>query len=137
MCLAGREAETLVLGEVSNGAGVGPASDLAQATVLAAQMELNWSFGESGLAWQDVSQLDFQKLPPKTQHRIEAHLQEAETAVRALLNDNIAILKKIAAELVQKKELTRMDLLSLSKRLSSESPNDEDAMHSAHLIASS
>lgn len=137
MCLAGREAETLVLGEVSNGAGVGPASDLAQATVLAAQMELNWSFGESGLAWQDVSPLDFQKLPPKTQHRIEAHLQEAETAVRALLNDNIAILKNIAAELVQKKELTRMDLLSLSKRLSSEAPNDADEMPSAHLIASS
>ena len=137
MCLAGREAETLVLGEVSNGAGVGPASDLAQATVLAAQMELNWSFGESGLAWQDVSQLDFQKLPGKTQQRIEAHLQEAETAVRALLNDNIDMLKNIAAELVQKKELTRMDLLSLSKRLSSEAPNDADEMPSAHLIASS
>ena len=84
MCLAGREAETLVLSEVSNGAGVGPASDLAQATVLATQMELNWSFGESGLAWQDVSQMDFRKLPLKTQQRIEAHLQEAETAVRAL-----------------------------------------------------
>ena len=137
MCLAGREAETLVLGEVSNGAGVGPASDLAQATVLAAQMELNWSFGESGLAWQDVSQLDFQKLPGKTQQRSEAHLQEAETAVRALLNDNIDMLKNIAAELVQKKELTRMDLLSLSKRLSSEAPNDADEMPSAHLIASS
>jgi len=137
MCLAGRAAERLVLGEVSNGAGVGPASDLAQATVLAAQMELNWSFGESGLAWQDVSPLDFQKLPPKTQHRIEVHLQEAETAVRALLNDNIAILKKIAAELVQKKELTRMDLLSLSKCLSSNAAKDDDEIPSAHLIARS
>ena len=137
MCLAGRAAETLVLGEVSNGAGVGPASDLAQATVLAAQMELNWSFGESGLAWQDVSQLDFQKLPPKTQHRIEAHLQDAETAVRALLNDNISSLKNIAAELVQKKELTRMDLLSLSKRLSSNAAKADHEIPSAHLTASS
>jgi hypothetical protein len=38
---------------------------------------------------------------------------------------------------VQKKELTRMDLLSLSKRLSSEAPNDADEMPSAYLIASS
>ncbi|WP_448329763.1 AAA family ATPase [Sulfitobacter sp. M13] len=137
MCLAGRAAERLVLGEVSNGAGVGPASDLAQATVLAAQMELNWSFGESGLAWQDVSQMDFRKLPLKTQQRIEAHLQEAETAVRALLKDNIDMLKNIAAELVQRKELTRMDLLSLSKIVSFNAPTDDNGMPSEFLIASS
>ncbi|MEQ3745747.1 AAA family ATPase [Sulfitobacter litoralis] len=137
MCLAGREAETLVLSEVSNGAGVGPASDLAQATVLATQMELNWSFGESGLAWQDVSQMDFRKLPLKTQQRIEAHLQEAETAVRALLKDNIDMLKNIAAELVQRKELTRMDLLSLSKLVSFNAPTDDNGMPSEFLIASS
>ncbi|HDZ53322.1 hypothetical protein LCGC14_0325590 [marine sediment metagenome] len=137
MCLAGREAERLVLGEVSNGAGVGPASDLAQATGLAAQMELNWSFGESGLVWQDVSQLDFRKLPGKTQQRIEGHLQEAETAVRALLSENIDILKNIATELVQKKELTRIDLLNLSKNLSFNAPIDDNGMPSEFLIASS
>lgn len=79
MCLAGRAAETLVLDEVSNGAGIGQTSDLAQATMLAAQMELNWSFGDAGLAWQDANQLNFQMLPIRTQQRIEAHLHAADT----------------------------------------------------------
>ena len=81
--------------------------------------------------------MDFRKLPLKTQQRIEAHLQEAETAVRALLKDNIDMLKNIAAELVQRKELTRMDLLSLSKLVSFNAPTDDNGMPSEFLIASS
>lgn len=124
MCLAGCAAETLVLDEMSNGAGIGPTSDLAQATMLAAQMQLNWSFGDAGLAWQDASQLNFQMLPIRTQRRIEVHLQAADAAVRTLLKENLHTLKSIAAELIHKRELTQADLKKLSKRLSSGSMNE-------------
>ncbi|MEP1316766.1 MAG: hypothetical protein ABJK83_09155, partial [Parasphingorhabdus sp.] len=113
-----------VLDEVSNGAGIGPTSDLAQATMLAAQMELSWSFGDAGLAWQDASQLNFQMLPIRAQRRIEAHLQAADAAVRTLLRENLNTLKVIAAELIHKRELTQSDLEKLSKRLSSGSMNE-------------
>jgi cell division protease FtsH len=85
MCLAGLAAETLVLGELSNGAGVGPTSDLAQATMLAAQMEFNWSFGESGIAWHEVKPSSLHALPVSKQRRIEVHLHAADAAVRTLL----------------------------------------------------
>ncbi|WP_339638984.1 AAA family ATPase [uncultured Sulfitobacter sp.] len=124
MCLAGRAAEILVLDEVSNGAGIGQTSDLAQATMLAAQMQLNWSFGDAGLAWQDANQMNFQMLPIRTQRRIEAHLQAADAAVRTVLKENLHTLKSIAAELIHKRELTQVDLKNLSKRLSSGSRNE-------------
>ena len=124
MCLAGRAAEALVLDEMSNGAGIGPTSDLAQATMLAAQMQLNWSFGDAGLAWQDANQMNFQMLPIRTQRRIEAHLQAADAAVRTLLKENLHTLKTIAAELIDKRELTQADLTNLSMRLSSGSMNE-------------
>ena len=117
MCLAGRAAERLVLGEAANGAGLGLTSDLAQATKLALEMEMNWSFRGADLVWQDVSQVDFDRLPLRTQCRIRAHLQSAERAVSRLLEENLHSLKRIAAELICRRELTGRDLDELSKDL--------------------
>ena len=117
MCLAGRTAETLVLGEAANGAGLGAASDLAQATRLALEMDLNWSFGGADLIWRDASQVDFDRLPIRTQRRIQATLQDAELAVSSLLKEHLNGLKRIAAELICRRELTRSDLDELSKDL--------------------
>ena len=117
MCLAGRVAETLVLGEAANGAGLGAASDLAQATRLALEMDLNWSFGGADLIWRDASQVDFDRLPIRTQRRIQATLQDAELAVSSLLKEHLNGLKRIAAELICRRELTRSDLDELSKDL--------------------
>ncbi|WP_093928887.1 hypothetical protein [Sulfitobacter dubius] len=117
MCLAGRAAEALVLGEVSNGAGLGPTSDLAQATKLALEMDLNWSFGGADLVWRDASQVDFDRLPIRTQQRLRATLQDAEVAVSSLLEENLHSLKRIAAELICKRELTGRGLDELSKDL--------------------
>ena len=137
MCLAGRAAETLVLGEVSNGAGVGPTSDLAQATMLAAQMEFNWSFGESGMAWHEVKPSSLHALPVSKQRRIEAQLHAADAAVRTLIQENLHTLKDIAAELIHKRELTQTDLVNLSKRLSSEASNDDPRSPSESPLTSS
>jgi cell division protease FtsH len=117
LCLAGRAAETVVLGEAANGAGIGPKSDLAQATGLALAMELNWCFGDADLVWQDVSQLTFEGLPRETQRRVRAHLQDAQRDVDSLLEANLDSLQKITAELLCKRELTQSDLHVLSKRL--------------------
>jgi len=117
MCLAGRAAEVLVLGEAANGAGLGLTSDLAQATKLALEMEINWSFRGADLVWQDVSQVDFDRLPLRTQCRIRAHLQSAERAVSSLLEENLDSLKRIAAELICRRELTSRDLDELFKNL--------------------
>ena len=117
MCLAGRAAETLVLGEAANGAGLGAASDLAQATRLALEMDLNWSFGGADLIWRDASQVDFDRLPIRTQRRIQATLQDAELAVSSLLKEHLNGLKRIAAELICRRELTRSDLDELSNDL--------------------
>ena len=117
MCLAGRVAETLVLGEAANGAGLGAASDLAQATRLALEMDLNWSFGGADLVWRDASQVDFDRLPIRTQRRLRATLQDAEVAVSSLLEENLHSLKRIAAELICRRELTGRDLDELSRDL--------------------
>ncbi|MEQ5828862.1 AAA family ATPase [Sulfitobacter sp. NFXS29] len=117
MCLAGRAAETLVLGEAANGAGLGAASDLAQATRLALEMDLNWSFGGADLVWRDASQVDFDRLPIRTQRRLRATLQDAEVAVSSLLEENLHSLKRIAAELISRRELTGRDLDELSRDL--------------------
>lgn len=115
MCLAGRAAERLVLGEAANGAGLGAASDLAQATRLALEMDLNWSFGSADLVWRDARQVDFDRLPLSTQRRIEAQLQHADMAVSNLLANNLHGLNRIATELICRRELTQSDLNELSK----------------------
>ncbi|MFG6547023.1 AAA family ATPase [Sulfitobacter sp. 1A13730] len=115
MCLAGRAAERLVLGEAANGAGLGAASDLAQATRLALEMDLNWSFGSADLVWRDARQVDFDRLPLSTQRRIEAQLQHADMAVSNLLANNLHGLNRLATELICRRELTQSDLNELSK----------------------
>ena len=104
-----------MLGEAANGAGLGAASDLAQATRLALEMDLNWSFGSADLVWRDARQVDFDRLPLSTQRRIEAQLQHADMAVSNLLANNLHGLNRIATELICRRELTQSDLNELSK----------------------
>ncbi|WCE68643.1 AAA family ATPase (plasmid) [Sulfitobacter faviae] len=117
LCLAGRAAEKLVLGQAANGAGIGPDSDLAQATRIALEMEFNWCFRSADLVWQNVNQLHFERLPREAQQRVRAHLQNADEAVSRLLKANLPSLKKVAAELICERELSQADLEALSKHL--------------------
>ncbi|MGJ8547519.1 MAG: AAA family ATPase [Sulfitobacter sp.] len=118
MLLAGRAAEVLMLGRPSNGAGLGPNSDLAQAIKLAAAIELQWGFGEAGLTWFDVDSADLHTLPPRVQQRIHAHISAADKAAHKMLAQNLCHLEQIAAELLQKRELNRVDLDRIAKRIS-------------------
>lgn len=117
MFLAGRAAEALLLEQPSNGAGLGSASDLAQATRLAAAIELQWAFGQSGLIWHDVGAANLQTLPTKVQQRIHAHIERASKEVHRMLAQNVDHLKYIASDLVQRRELHQVDLERLAKRI--------------------
>lgn len=117
MLLAGRAAEVLLLEQPSNGAGLGPSSDLAQATKLAAAIEVQFGFGGTGLTWFDVDSANLQLLPAKVQKRIHAHLSTADKAVSKMLVQNISDLKQISAELMQRRELHPVDLQRIAKRI--------------------
>jgi len=119
LCLAGRAAERLILGEAANGAGVGLTSDLAQATRLALKIELNWAFDGADLIWQDVDHVTFASLHSEQQRRVSTHLQNAHSEVCRLLKANLHSLEEITAELMRRRELTREDIAQLSKSLSS------------------
>lgn len=119
LCLAGRAAERLILGEAANGAGVGPTSDLAQATRLALKIELNWSFDGADLIWQDVDRVTLASLSSEQHRRVRTHLQKAHNEVTQLLKTNLHSLEEISTELMRRREFTHEDISQLSRSLSS------------------
>ena len=119
LCLAGRAAERLKFGEASNGAGVGPTSDLAQATRLALKIELNWSFDGADLIWQDVDRVTLASLSSEQHRRVRTHLQKAHNEVTQLLKTNLHSLEEISTELMRRREFTHEDIAQLSRSLSS------------------
>ncbi|MBK1637246.1 hypothetical protein CKO19_16120, partial [Rhodovulum adriaticum] len=110
--LAGRAAEQLVLGTPSSGAGEGPDSDLAQATQLAARIELQWGMGRMGSAWQPLPR-DLEALAPALRARLNRHLRAAEARATALLDAHLADLLRIAEVLEQEREVAGAALTAL------------------------
>ena len=117
MLLAGRAAEAQHFGEVSSGAGAGNDSDLAQATRIAAAIEINWGFGENGLAWQNIDLEMLSNLPGRVRHRVSEHLDEAYAAVTKLLKQNAVPHEKLTAKLLSKRELGQLDFEDIRKSL--------------------
>ncbi|SIN99229.1 ATP-dependent Zn proteases [Rhodovulum sp. ES.010] len=112
--LAGRAAEQLVLGTPSSGAGDGPDSDLAQATRLAARIELQWGMGRMGPAWQPLPRdLENLRFDPALRARLNRHLRAAEARATALLDAHIADLLRIAEVLEQEREVVGAALKAL------------------------
>lgn len=103
MCmLGGRAAETLVLGEPSQGSGGGCASDLALATELAAALEVSYGLGDCGPVWlaspdDAISRL---RIDPQMRQRVRLHLERAESRAIRLLKHNRDLLEDLAASLV-------------------------------------
>lgn len=109
--LAGRAAEEVALGDVSNGAGGGPRSDLALATDLAIRAELEYGLGHD-LIWQHTESAH--RLMPERLHRVvQDRLRRAERAARADLEKYRADLERIAHELMDKRELNADELKAL------------------------
>jgi cell division protease FtsH len=117
MLLAGRAGEALYFGEVSSGAGAGNDSDLAQATRIAAAIELNWGFGDSGLLWQNIDLEKLSNLPGRIRHRVREHLDEAYASVTNLLKRHAVYHENLTARLLSHRELGQHDFEQVWRRL--------------------
>lgn len=124
--LAGRAAEIHLCGVPTSGAGLGPNSDLAQATDLALATELRWGFGESGLAWHGASALGVDAVPPEVKDRVESHLRQAHESAITLVKTNTALLSKIADRLIEVREIDGQELEAIRHSLPSRTTSGND-----------
>lgn len=109
--LAGRAAEQIVLGTVSNGAGGGPASDLALATDLSVKAEVQHGLGQD-LVWQP-SDIASRLMPERLCHLVRDRLHDAEDATRRKLEAHRPDLERIARALIDARELDAAGLNGL------------------------
>ena len=102
--LAGRTAEQLVLGEVSAGAGGIAISDLALATNYALRIETTLGLGFEGLVWHaNPDALHLQT--PAIRDRLRQRLTRAEQRASRILEQNRAVLEKLAKALMQNRSM--------------------------------
>ncbi|MGP9792003.1 AAA family ATPase [Roseinatronobacter sp. NSM] len=116
MLLAGRAAEQVFLGAPSSSAGVGPDSDLAQATLLARQIETEWGMGDGGLIWHPGMPVSLQHmswLPQKLDHLIAT----AESQARAIISKHRGTVDALAQDLLDAHDMTGAQLAAWVARL--------------------
>lgn len=105
MLLAGRAAEQVFLGALSSSAGVGPESDLAQATLLARRIETEWGMGDGGLIWHPGMPISLQHVPWLPQ-KLDQLLKTADSQARAIISTNRYTVDALAQDLLQAREMT-------------------------------
>jgi len=109
MMLSGRAGEHEAFGEPSGGSGGSAASDLAQATAIAAWADMSLGFGDGGLIWRGQS--DVHRLPetlaadPALAERVRLRLDDAYTAARSLVRERMAGIEALARVLVVRRIL--------------------------------
>ncbi|ETX12881.1 hypothetical protein OCH239_15585, partial [Roseivivax halodurans JCM 10272] len=106
--LAGRAAERLVLGRISAGAGGGTSSDLAAASDLHLRFDREFGLGIHGNGWLGPATL--QRLSPDDANRLRVRLDRSERRARALLEPHRDLLERLAAHLVDRRDLNEADL---------------------------
>lgn len=111
MHMAGRAAEQVALGNISNGSGGGPQSDLALATDLALRAEIDYGLGHD-LIWQPA-EAAHRMMPDYLRRRVGERLHRVERAAQRELEARRPDLDRIAHALLDKRELSRDDLRSL------------------------
>ncbi|WP_380059002.1 AAA family ATPase (plasmid) [Falsihalocynthiibacter sp. SS001] len=121
--LAGRAAELSCLGRVSSGAGYGEQSDLAQATLLAAQAETQFGLTDEHLIWRPVC---FENLPELLRDhdlaaRVQKRLDAAARLAGRIVDESSDLVDCLARALVERRQLNRSDLEQLMQSLSSAS----------------
>lgn len=116
--LSGRAAEELVFGEPTSGAGGGADSDLAVATLLAANAASALGLDATmGLMWQ--GNLDHATVPkalrnnPTLATRVRQAVDDAYQAALGLLCENRPALEAVAAELEKRRALAGADIASI------------------------
>jgi cell division protease FtsH len=109
VALAGRAAEELVFGTVGIASSGEANSDLAIATRLATMVELQFGFGELGLAYLDAD-LPQAAAVPGLLPAVRRHLDEAMARASAVLIDQRGFLDRLAAELFRTGVLLEEDI---------------------------
>jgi len=106
--LAGRAAERALLGSVSAGAGGSAESDLALATKLQLQFDREFGLGINGNAW--LGAVDMKRLTSAECDRARVKLDQFERRAQQLIAPHRNLLERLAAHLVQHRELGENDL---------------------------
>lgn len=116
MLLAGRAAEQVFFKDPSNGAGIGPKSDLAQATQLARRIEMEWGMGDGGLIWYPVI-LGSTRHLPWLHTKLDHLLTTAQAQARAIISTHRDIVEALAEALLQAQEITGPELEIWTSRI--------------------
>lgn len=100
--LAGRAAEQLLLGGVSAGAGGPKDSDLAQATQIAAALEVSYGLGADGPLWRATRQdaVSMMSADVTLRTRVSARLELTEVRTTSMLTLNRTVLEQVATTLI-------------------------------------
>jgi len=109
--LAGREAEDILFGDVTSGAGTGSASDLAQATSLGIRAECSFGFGPS-LSWISPD-TPITLLPAPVRDRVEDRLRAGQKEARKIIVQHRGAVERIADALLEHRELDSAALAGL------------------------
>ncbi|CCF19991.1 putative ATP-dependent hydrolase protein [Pseudorhizobium banfieldiae] len=116
--LAGVAAETLVLGDHSDGGTGGYASDLARATELATQVETTFGLGRT-LMVELVENADLSKLrslDPDLRGAVHRTLEQQKERAISILNNHRAALDETVEELLAARKLSRAEVVSILRR---------------------
>ena len=124
VALAGRAAEQVVFGRVTNGA----ANDLEKVTEIAGSMVFEWGMGEGAVA--RTMRADNHALSEETKRmrdNEQARLtDQAYAEALRILNKHRPALDRVAAALLEKETLTRRELLELFGEVEPESRASEN-----------
>lgn len=111
-CLAGRASEEVFCGTASAGSGGSDGSDLAKATTLALQIEVNYGLGECGLTWRPVTSGNLTELmaDKKLSDRVEQRLQVALNSAKSIVSEKRTMVETLAKSLIEQRELASADM---------------------------
>lgn len=118
--LAGRVAEAVLCGDISSGGGDGPASDLAQATLLARLAVGEWHLADADvpLSWHPAT-----GLPQAHLRKVQALLEAAQAQAHRLATAYASDITHIAEVLLQTRDLNAQKLRELLRII----PGDQGA----------
>nr|WP_240540556.1 AAA family ATPase [Paracoccus sp. pheM1] len=128
--LAGRAAERLVLGDVSAGAGGGPDSDLAQATMIATSIQTRFGLGAQGPVWTADPETQLM-LDPDTLFRVKRELENAEKRATQILSGHRSLLEEMAEALMASRDMDRAEAEDWLARLCNAAPDEDRDARSA------
>lgn len=120
--MAGRAAEELLLNRPSAGAGGPSSSDLAQATRLAADLELRYGLGSSGLMWWGVPS-DVLITHPDFRRRVDLHLQSGLNQAKAVIRQMPHLVEALAEAVLRDGELSGPALSAWVETIRNFDPN--------------